>query len=214
MLFNRYVFVKLDHIPLLACKYTIFILCLIFVSGCNSIIGLTKKPTLMPTQINYPNAPEPQGPIIKGIISGLPGGKLATITARLDSATGGGIYGLRGNGPWEMEIIYDENAQRKVIAQADEYFVQPDEYVIYFKEAKALLIQDGVRTDLEATNLDFVFSAVSNLATLRAKDFAFLPLSERLTTRISMGHSFIEPKRLYAARVSVISPNLLRPSNG
>ncbi len=161
MLFNPFLPDKLDQITHLAYKSMIFILCFIFLSGCNSIIGLTQKPTLVSTQINFPNAPEPHGPIIKGTISGLPEGIVATITARLSSATGGGIYGFRGNGPWEMEVTYDEEVQRKVVAQANGYSVLPDEYEIYFKEGKAFLLQGGVKTDREATNLDFVFSPSS-----------------------------------------------------
>lgn len=136
------------------------ILFCIILSGCNPILKLTEKPTLTPTHINFPSAPEPHGPFIKGTISGLPEGLLATISARLSSANGGGIIGLRGDGDWEMEVLYDENVQRKVIAQAEGYSVQPSEYVIYFMGGKAYLVQDGIKTDKEAVNLDFVFSTL------------------------------------------------------
>jgi hypothetical protein len=129
----------------------------ILFSGCNPGIVDTEKPAPASTQVNYPDAPEPQGPVIKGTISGLPEGTLATISARFISSTSGGYIGDRTNGPWEMVVLYDENTQRKVIAQAEGYSAQPVEYLIYFKEGKAFLIKDGIQTDQEATYLDFEF---------------------------------------------------------
>jgi len=145
------------------CVAPVFTLLAIALSGCNPILGLISRPTLTPT-INYPSAPEPHGPNLTGTISGLPIGVSATIIARLPFSDGG-IYGNRGNGSWEMEVLYEEGVQRKVIAQADGFSVHPAEYVIYFKEGKVFLVMDGIKTDREATDLVFVFSPSSTTKT-------------------------------------------------
>ena len=154
-------FTILDLKHRLTDSYPIVLLVLIILSGCNLRIASTTEPTLVPTEVNYPSAPEPHGPMIKGTISGLPEGIFATISVRKSSSASGGIIGDRENGPWEMEILYEENFQRKVIAQAEGFSVQPPAYMIYFKEGKAFLVEDGIKTNHEATNLVFTFSSLS-----------------------------------------------------
>ena len=161
MLSKKNGLINSDYLYLYGFKIIVFILFYPILSGCNPVLKLTEKSMFTPTNNIFPGAPEPHGPVIKGTISGLPEGFLATISARLSSADSGGIIGLRGAGAWEMEVFYDENVQRKVIAQAEGYSVQPGEYAIYFKGGKAFLVQGGIKTDQEAMNLDFVFSTLS-----------------------------------------------------
>lgn len=165
MLTNKKPFIKLDQSHLNCSKIILLILVSVFLFGCNPTIKDTETPVPAATQVSYPNAADAHDPILKGTISGLPDGVFATVTARLFSETSGGVYGLRENGAYEMEAPYDENEQRKVFAEAGGFLVQPSEYVIYFKDGKAFLVQDGIQTDQEAVNLDFVFSALSQTKT-------------------------------------------------
>lgn len=90
---------------------------------------------------------------IKGQLSGLPDGVLATIRAE---SSGHRAWAERPNGPWEMGIYPDE-ADYTVTAGAEGYVSTPTSYRVRVVGDTAYVVRDGQVTDEEASHLDFHF---------------------------------------------------------
>jgi hypothetical protein len=111
-----------------------------------------------------PSAPDILGSTITGMIEGLPEGTLARVSAGRQFSEGS-VWGDRPNGTWILIVEYDEKNLYVVKAQAEDFSVQPKEYIFYFKDGKAYIMDGEKKTDIEATQLDFRFSPLPPSAT-------------------------------------------------
>jgi len=129
------------------------VLLIIMAAGCT--VMSTATPTTPSKQ------PEPQRPLVRGEISGLPDDTLATIYVRLPP---GRVvdWGRHGNGLWECVVRAAGGVDKVVTAEAEGYISSPVSYTIHLSGTTAYVVKDGQITTDEALHLDFHFKPVES----------------------------------------------------
>lgn len=140
---------------------TVALLSIILLVGCTISPTATSTPALTPTRLNPTKAPEPNRPIVRGWISGLPDDERATIYVRtLPNRVQ--TWGRRGNGPWEFTVGTPGGLDKIVTAEAERYASHPISYTIHLSGTTAYVVEDDQITSNEALHLNFHFKPANS----------------------------------------------------
>lgn len=123
------------------------------------VVGCTVTPTPGPTVTSEipQKQPEPSQPLVRGRISGLPGGTIVTIHIRTPKGQEAYTVGGPSPGPWEAVVTEASGLDYIVTAEAEGYVSQPVSYTIHMSGDTAYVVRDSQVTDEEAVHLDFHF---------------------------------------------------------
>ena len=133
----------------------------IMVASCAPTPTIEPTETLVVTLTVTPEVPEkqpePDRPLIKGQISGLPADTLVRVYMHTPSGRRKGYFTRPGNGLWEAVVTRASGVDYVVTAEAEGYVSQPISYTIHISGDVAYVVRDGQVTDKDAIYLDFHF---------------------------------------------------------